>query len=201
MSKIIPDELPELSPKPTSAESIQADCGEPPTRDARVNSGSFRYDLNFKQINFRECPEFYRVGRGEQGVLLVEPYKSEILPYWRFTDPEVATKSSQMITQIFEIYLEASDFVGADMARKFLQMGFTRARRYANHKGGKKYQGPVPDDKKGLSGAHGREELPRSAEDPVKAAAAKIFKDAWDAAEATPAPALVQVRWRRARPS
>lgn len=26
-----------------------------------------------------------------------------------------------------------------DMTRKFLQMGMTRARRYANHKGGRKY--------------------------------------------------------------
>jgi hypothetical protein len=26
-----------------------------------------------------------------------------------------------------------------DMARKFLQMGYTRARRYANHRSGKKY--------------------------------------------------------------
>ena len=25
------------------------------------------------------------------------------------------------------------------MARKFLQMGMTRAKRYANHKGGRKY--------------------------------------------------------------
>lgn len=72
------------------------------------------------------------------------------------------------------------------MARKFLQMGYTRARRYANHKGGKKYDGPVPDDKKGLSGAHGREELPRSSEDPVKAAAAKIFKQKWDEAKVHP---------------
>ena len=31
------------------------------------------------------------------------------------------------------------DGVGMDMARKFLQMGFTRSRRYANHKGGRKY--------------------------------------------------------------
>lgn len=72
------------------------------------------------------------------------------------------------------------------MARKFLQMGYTRARRYANHKGGKKYDGPVPDDKNGLSGAHGREELPRSSEDPVKAAAAKIFKQKWDEAKVHP---------------
>lgn len=26
-----------------------------------------------------------------------------------------------------------------DMARKFLQMGYTRSRRYANYKGGKKF--------------------------------------------------------------
>ena len=66
------------------------------------------------------------------------------------------------------------------MARKFLQMGYARARRYANHKGGKKYKGAVPDDKKGQSGAHGREELPRQEPDPIKAESARIFKQKWD---------------------
>ena len=66
------------------------------------------------------------------------------------------------------------------MARKFIQMGFTRARRYANHKGGKKYKGAVPTDKKGQSGAHGREELPRQTEDSIKAESARIFKEKWD---------------------
>ena len=119
-------------------------------------------------------------------MLLVEPYKSEILPHWRFADAEKAQASSEKIYALFLEYLKQKDFVGADMARKFLQMGYTRARRYANHKGGKKYDGPVPDDKKGLSGAHGREELPRSSEDPVKAAAAKIFKQKWDEAKIHP---------------
>ena len=32
------------------------------------------------------------------------------------------------------------DFIGMDMCRKFLEMGFTRARRYANHRDGKKYK-------------------------------------------------------------
>ena len=81
---------------------------------------------------------------------------------------------------MFLDYLADDDFVGADMARKFIQMGYTRARRYANHKGGKKYKGAVPDDKKGQSGAHGREELPRQEEDPVKAESARIFKVKWD---------------------
>ena len=40
---------------------------------------------------------------------------------------------------MFYIYLSQEDFVGADMAKKFLHMGFTRSRRYANHRDGKKY--------------------------------------------------------------
>lgn len=127
-----------------------------------------------KVIDFRAQPDMYRVGRGEQGVLSVEPYKSELLPHWRFRTPEVAEASSRKILAMFYAYLDAGDFVGADMARKFLQMGWTRARRYANHRSGKKYEGPVPHDKKGQSGAHGRQELPRD-EDPVKAEAATIF--------------------------
>ncbi|MBA2749565.1 MAG: DUF4385 family protein, partial [Tatlockia sp.] len=36
----------------------------------------FDYSLDFKTIDFRDRPDLYRVGKGEQGVLLVEPYKS-----------------------------------------------------------------------------------------------------------------------------
>ncbi|WP_291352246.1 DUF4385 domain-containing protein [Acinetobacter sp. UBA3106] len=154
-----------------------------PRRNSRVFSKSFDYSLDFKNINFRKRPELYRIGRGEQGVLLVEPYKSEILPFWQFADQEKAKKSSEKIYELFLSYLDENDFVGADMARKFLQMGYTRARRYANHKGGKKYKGAVPADKKGLSGAHGRDVLPYSPEDQVKAAAAQIFKQKWNQAK------------------
>lgn len=100
---------------------------------------AFDYDLDFDNIDFREQPELYRVGRGEQGVLLVEPYKSEILPHWRFKTPTIARESSEKIYQMYLDYKKAGDFVGMDMARKFLQMGYTRSRRYANYKGGRKY--------------------------------------------------------------
>ncbi|WP_460575782.1 DUF4385 domain-containing protein [Hymenobacter coalescens] len=146
----------------------------------------FDYQQDFHHVDFRQHPERYRVGKGEQGVLLVEPYKSEILPFWRFRSPAVAQESSEKIYGLFLAYLAAEDFVGADMARKFLQMGFTRARRYANHRGGKKYEGPVPADKKGQSGAHGRAERPRDPEDPEKAQAAAIFKAKWDQAKQHP---------------
>ena len=150
-----------------------------------VRKKAFDYGLDFAVINFRERPELYRIGKGEQGVLLVEPYKSEILPHWRFKTPEIARESSEKIYKLFEQYLQQNDFVGADMARKFLQMGYTRSRRYANHKSGKKYDGPVPDDRKGQSGAHGRAQLPTEP-DPVKAASAAIFKEKWDQAKQHP---------------
>lgn len=127
-----------------------------------------RYDRPFDQIDFRRHPELYEVGRGEQGVLLVEPYKSELLPLWRFRTVQAAKKSSKSLLAKFRAYKRAGDFVGMDMARKFLQMGWTRARRYANHAGGRKY------DKK-----TGRE-LPRTKkEDPEKAAAAKVFYEVY----------------------
>lgn len=34
---------------------------------------TFDYHLDFKTIDFRKQPELYRVGKGEQSVLLVEP--------------------------------------------------------------------------------------------------------------------------------
>ena len=102
-------------------------------------SNKFNYSLDYKNLDLRKNPELYRIGRGEQGGLLVEPYKSEILPHWRFRTPEIAKESAKKIYQMFLIYLAENDFVGADMARKYLQMGYTRSRRYANHKSGRKY--------------------------------------------------------------
>jgi hypothetical protein len=92
----------------------------------------FDYDLVFNNLDFRKQPELYRVGRGEKGVLLVEPFKSEILPYWRFITPDIAKESSEKIMELFGDYRTKEDFVGMDMARKFIQMGYTRARRYTN---------------------------------------------------------------------
>jgi hypothetical protein len=129
----------------------------------------FDYSLDYSAIDLRKRPDLYRVGKGEQGVLLVEPYKSEILPHWRFKTVAEAKESSVRIYKMFRAYLKASDFVGADMARSFLQMGWTRARRYANHKGGRRY-----DKTTG-------EELPR-VNDAEKAAAAAVFNDRYVAA-------------------
>ncbi len=126
----------------------------------------FNYDLDYDTLDLRKQPELYRVGRGEQGVLLVEPYKSEILPYWRFKTPEIAEKSAVAIYELFESYRTTDDFVGMDMARKFIQMGYTRARRYTNYKGGRKYNEDGSIKERDI--------------DPEKAKAAAVFKEYWD---------------------
>ena len=133
----------------------------------------FDYTLDFKTIDFRQQPELYRVGKGEQGVLLVQPYKGEILPYWRFKTPAIARQSAQKIYELFLAYKQQQDFVGMDMARKFLQMGYTRSRRYANHQSGRKY---AKDSKIVLP----------NQEDPIKAESAKIFYEVWQVAKIDP---------------
>ena len=127
------------------------------------------YSLDFANIDFSKHPELYLIGKGEQGVLLVEPYKSKLLPHCKFKTPQNARKSANKIYKMFLDYKAKEDFVGMDMARKFLQMGYTRSRRYANHKSGRKY----------VKGS--KEVLPRE-EDAEKAESAKIFYEKWQKA-------------------
>ena len=113
-------------------------------------------------------------------MLTVEPYKSELLPLWRFKNEAEAARSSRALYAAFVAYRRAGDFVGMDMTRKFVQMGYTRARRYANHKSGRKY------DEAGR--------VAPLAPDEQKALAAAIFRKVWQkiAADATYRAALTQ---------
>jgi len=99
----------------------------------------FDYNIDYKNIMFTPNDTRYRIGRGEQGVLLVRPYTDDICKHWRFKTPEEAVVSSIKILHMYHTYKVEEDFVGMDMCRKFLEMGFTRSRRYANHRNGKKY--------------------------------------------------------------
>lgn len=137
-------------------------------------------------INYREQPTKYRVGKGEQGVLICQPYKHEIGQFWKFKTPQIATQSSKKIYQLFLQYLKDDDFVGADMARKYLQMGFTRSRRYANYKGGIKY------NKKN------HYKLYKSGTGEVqKAISATIFFKKWRQAERNRKYAQMKSNWRK----
>ncbi len=120
----------------------------------------------FDGVDLRQHPDKYIIGRGEYGVFHAEPYKSELLPLWRFRTPADARASSDAIYAKFCEYRAQGDFLGMDVARKYLQMGYTRARRYAKYAGGRKY------------GADGKP-LPVDQLDAAKAESAAIFHAAW----------------------
>jgi hypothetical protein len=127
----------------------------------------------------------YRIGRGEQGVLLVRPYTDDICKHWRFKTPSEAFISSTKILFEYHVYKDKEDFVGMDMCRKFLEMGFTRARRYANHKDGKKYDkdGNVKPQEKDWATSD-------------KAKSANIFKQARDRVTSDPIYIHMRKQWR-----
>ncbi len=119
----------------------------------------------YSGVDLREHPEAYEIGRGEQGVFHAEPYKGELLPLWSFKDAEAAERSSDAVYERFLGYRAEGDFVGMDVARKYLQMGYTRSRRYARYRGGNKSE-------------------PLEKPDPEKSRAAEIFYRKWrEAAE------------------
>ena len=158
----------------------------------------FDYELDYKTLDFTEPNNRrkYRIGRGEQGVLIVRPYTDIICKHWRFRDVESAQKSSSKIYSMFREYLDAGDFIGADMCRKFLEMGFTRARRYANHKSGRKYVTRPPYYHTGNRG--GVATLPQESDalTSEKAKAASVFKAVRDKAAYDPEYQSMRKEWR-----
>lgn len=145
------------------------------------------YSLDYKNLDFTdpETRKLYRIGRGEQLVLLVRPYTDDICRHWRFKDVDTARKSSTKIYEMYCDYKRQKDFIGMDMARKFLEMGFTRARRYANHKSGQKYDSSgsvLPQEKDALTS--------------VKAMAAMVFKNIRDRVANDPEYVRMRKEWR-----
>ena len=147
----------------------------------------FDYELDYKKLDFTdsETRKLYRIGRGEQGVLLVRPYTDDICAHWRFVNEETAIKSSDAIYKMFCTYRRNKDFIGMDMARKFLEMGFTRARRYANHSSGRKYDS---------NGKVRPQEVDWKTNE--KAKAAQIFKVIRDKAAYDPTYKEMRKEWR-----
>ena len=147
----------------------------------------FDYDLDYKRLDFtdQENRKLYRIGRGEQGVLLVRPYTDDICAHWRFKTPEIAKKSASKIYEMYLIYRDKKDFIGMDMCRKFLEMGFTRSRRYANHRDGKKYdkEGNVIPQEKDHATCH-------------FAKSAKIFKKVRDIVAKSDTYVKMRKEWR-----
>ena len=64
----------------------------------------FDYNLDYKNTVFRPNDTRYRIGRGEQGVLLVRPYTDVICKHWRFKTIKQAKKSAEYIYNMYADY-------------------------------------------------------------------------------------------------
>ncbi len=97
---------------------------------------------------------------------------------------------------MFLDYMKNEDFIGMDMCRKFLEMGFTRARRYANHKSGRKYVTRPPYYHTGDRG--GVAVLPQESDalTSEKAKAAAVFKTVRDKAAYDSKYVTMRKEWR-----
>lgn len=115
---------------------------DPVRGDVREVADGPEYDLDF-----REHPERYRHTPDERGAFKIEPYKSELLPAWGIATLADAEEGAAALDERYREYRDESDFVGMDVARKYLQMGWTRAMRYAKYPGGQKYETDADGDR------------------------------------------------------
>ena len=77
-------------------------------------------------INYRSSPLKYEVTNDCGGMYVCDPYKSRLMKVWRFMSVDSARQSARDILSIFYEYVAEGDFVGADLARKYLQAGSSR---------------------------------------------------------------------------
>ncbi|MCJ1395391.1 hypothetical protein MMC18_008275 [Xylographa bjoerkii] len=149
---------------------------------------------------FPPSPFTYRYTPTEAQVFSAAPplasYKTALLPLWRFRTPSLAHTSAAAIYARFLAYDAADDFVGMDMCRKYLQMGMTRAKRYANYKGGRKYGGGEGEGERDVKEGAGLENATIGtrratvgksdghADKAEKEEASRIFREVWERAKA-----------------
>jgi hypothetical protein len=140
--------------------------------------------------------ESIALAEGNRVFLLYALIQTLFGKHWRFRDVETAKKSSTKIYSMFQDYLKQDDFIGADMCRKFLEMGFTRARRYANHKSGRKYVTKPPYYHTGDRGGVALLPQETDALTNEKAQAAAVFKQIRDKAAYHPTYQQMRKEWR-----
>ena len=151
-------------------------------------------------VDFREHPERYRSTDDERGVFKIEPYKSELLPLWTISDRESATEAAAAVRDRYREYRDREEFVGMDLARKYLQMGWTRALRYAKYPGGKKYvdsEGRRPSGSRTAEpSGDGDEREPQKWYDEEKYEISQVYRERLDAVRADPAYERLRKRHR-----
>tara|TARA_R110001583_G_scaffold27302_11_gene97807 strand:- start:12703 stop:13179 length:477 start_codon:yes stop_codon:yes gene_type:complete len=103
-----------------------------------LESSNFKSDYS-EEINYKKHPDEYDISTGVSGVFSVSPYKNQLIKYFTFKSLEQSRKSAKSLYKKFKLYRGKMDFVGMDMTRKFLELGYLQSLRFSKFPGGKKY--------------------------------------------------------------
>jgi len=103
-----------------------------------LESSKFKSDYS-KEVNYKKDPEEYDTSTGVSGVFSVSPYKDQLIKDFTFKNVKQSRKSAKNLYNKFKLYREKMDFIGMDMTRKFLELGYLQSLRFSKFPGGKKY--------------------------------------------------------------
>ncbi len=90
-----------------------------------INSLKYRKKLKFpnNKINYHKNPEYYVYTKYDNESHLIQPYNKIILSLYNIDNNKEAKYSCMQIFNLFNDYIINNDFIGADVCRKFIQLG------------------------------------------------------------------------------
>ena len=90
-----------------------------------INSLRYRKKLKFPndKIDYNKNPEYYIYTTTDNDARLIQPYSNIIIPMFNIDNYKDAKHSCLQIFKLFNNYIKNDDFIGADVFRKFIQLG------------------------------------------------------------------------------
>ena len=90
-----------------------------------INSLKYRKKLKFpnNKINYYKNPEYYIYTKYDNESHLIQPYSEIIIPIYIIDNNKESNYSCTQIFNLFNNYITNNDFIGADVCRKFIQLG------------------------------------------------------------------------------
>ena len=85
-------------------------------------------------INYQENPFLYTYTDDCKGMYTCNPYKEELLQLWKFLKKDSASQTAKDLYSYFLKMLEKKDFVGADLARKYILAGSKKKLLSSRHR-------------------------------------------------------------------
>jgi len=90
-----------------------------------INSLRYRKKLKFpnNKINYNHNPEYYIYTTHDDEAYLIKPYSEIIIPMFNTNSYKESKHSCLEIFYLFNNYITNNDLIGADLCRKFIQLG------------------------------------------------------------------------------